>query len=202
MEKHLAKPAVPKRRANASVLSLKITLLNIKPPIWRRIMVPGSMTLADLHQAIQIVMGWGDCHLHAFNVEGRRYGDPDITDEVTDERRMTLNAVAKSGITRFAYDYDFGDNWEHAILIEKAPPATTATAYPACVGGKRNCPPDDCGGPWGYAEMLEVIADPTHPRHNDQIEWLGGDFDPEAFSVAKADAALGSAFGRRPATPT
>jgi hypothetical protein len=164
--------------------------------------MPGSMTLADLHLAIQITMGWGDCHLHDFDVGGEQYGDPNTTDDVASERRLTLNALVKSGVTRFAYTYDFGDDWEHAILIEKAPPANDAKAYPACVGGKRNGPPEDCGGVWGYAELLEILANPAHPQHEEQLEWVGGEFDPKAFSVAAADAALASAFGRKASMPS
>lgn len=201
-------PTIPRQSANRpmtgvrkpaakGVLSLKVTLRNTKPPIWRRILVPGSMTLADLHIAIQIVMGWHACHLHEFDVAGERYGDPSTTDEVADERRLTLNIVVKAGITRFAYTYDFGDDWEHAILIEKAPPAHAATAYPACIAGKRNCPPEDSGGTWGYAELLEILADPAHPQHEEQLEWLGCSFDPEAFSVADADTLLGAGFRRK-----
>lgn len=193
----MAKTAVPKKPAGAGILSLKVTLRNTKPPIWRRILMPGSMTLADLHVAIQIAMGWGDCHLHHFDLDGKLFGDPDTTDDVADEGHLTLNAMVKSGVNRFAYTYDFGDDWEHAILIEKAPPASDAKAYPACVGGKRNGPPEDCGGPWGYAELLDILADPARPEHEEQLRWVGGEFDPEAFSVAAADAMLALTFRRQ-----
>lgn len=197
----LAKTAAPKKTAGTAVLSLKVTLRNTKPPIWRRILMPGSMTLGDLHLAIQIAMGWYDSHLHDFDVDGQRYGDPSTTDDVVNERRLTLNALVKSNVTRFAYTYDFGDNWEHAILIEKAPPIGAATAYPACIAGKRACPPEDCGGTWGYTELLEILADPAHPQHEEQLEWLDNAFEPEAFSVATADAALATAFGRNEPPP-
>jgi len=199
----VAKPAPPKRPAAAGMLSLKVTLRNTKPPIWRRILMPGSMTLADLHMAIQAAMGWYGCHLHDFDVGGRRYGDPSDTDDfdddddVADESRLRLNALVRSGVTRFRYTYDYGDRWEHEILIEKAPPAGPARALPACVAGKRNCPPEDCGGPWGYAELLEILADPGHPQHDEQLEWVGGEFDPEDFSVEDANAMLAAAFGRK-----
>jgi hypothetical protein len=192
----LAKTAAPKKRAHTNVLSLKVTLRNIRPPIWRRILMPSNMTLEDLHFAIQNVMGWDNSHLHDFDIGGERYGDPSNTDDVINERRLTLDAVAKSGVTRFAYTYDFGDNWEHAILIEKKPPSSGAKAYPACVAGKRNCPPEDCGGPWGYASLLEILANPAHPEHDEQLEWLGEEFDPEAFSVDYADAMLAAVFRR------
>jgi Plasmid pRiA4b ORF-3-like protein len=153
-EMTLVKPASLKKPAAAAVLSLKVTLRNTKPPIWRRIVMPASMTLAELHLAIQTAMGWYNCHLHEFDVDGRRYGDPSHTDDwddeaVADESRLRLSALARSGVTRFRYTYDFGDRWEHDILIEKASPTGAMKARPACTAGKRNCPPEDCGGPWG-----------------------------------------------------
>ena len=196
-ETALAKAAANKQGTATDVLCLKITLRHIKPPIWRRILVPGCMTLADLHLAIQAAMGWQNGHLHAFDINGEQYGDPSMMDDVASERRLKLNTLANSGVTRFTYTYDFGDDWEHDILIEKAPPAHTAKAVPACIGGKRNCPPEDCGGAWGYAELLPILADPANPRHDEMREWLGEDFDPEAFSVEDADTSLAAFFARK-----
>jgi hypothetical protein len=193
----MAKNAAPKKRAAIDVLSLKVTLRNTKPPIWRRIVMPGTMNLYDLHTAIQVTMGWEDSHLHAFDVGGRQYGDPATTDDVADEASLTLNGLVKSGISRFRYSYDFGDDWEHDVLIEKAPAANSATAYPACVAGKRSCPPEDCGGPWGYEQLLTILADPGHKQYEEQREWIGEDFDPEAFSVSEADTILAAAFRRK-----
>nr|WP_294544582.1 plasmid pRiA4b ORF-3 family protein [uncultured Rhodopila sp.] len=193
----MAKAAAQKQGAASGVLCLKITLRHVKPPIWRRVLMPGGMTLADLHLAIQAVMGWGDSHLHAFDINGEQYGDPTTTDDVASERRLTLSTLARNGVTRFTYTYDFGDDWEHDILIEKAPPAHSAKAFPACIGGKRNCPPEDCGGAWGYAELLPILADPANPRHDEMREWLGEDFDPEAFSVEDADTSLAAFFARK-----
>jgi len=180
----------PKSSAGDGVVSLKITLRNIKPPVWRRLLVQGGMTLGDLHHAIQAAMGWHDCHLHAFEIDGRQYGDPRTVDDVANEKRLTVNGLMKSGISSFAYTYDFGDNWEHIIAIEKTQPAIAGQSYPACIAGARNCPPEDCGGPWGYQELLEVLADPAHPEHAEQIEWIDEEFDPDAFSVETADAML------------
>jgi Plasmid pRiA4b ORF-3-like protein len=196
----MARTAAQKKPTDADVLSLKVTLRHIRPPIWRRILVPRDMTLADLHRAIQAVMGWEDAHLHSFSVGGRQYSDPAMLPDAANEARVTLNSLARSGTTRFTYTYDFGDDWEHDILIEKRPPATAAKAYPACVAGKRNCPPEDCGGPWGYEELLAALADPNHPEHAERLEWLGEAFDPEDFAVAHADVVLGAAF-RRPRPP-
>jgi hypothetical protein len=192
----MAKTVRSNRLADTSVISLKVTLRGTRPSVWRRILMPGGMTLGDLHRAIQAAMGWEDCHLHAFDIGGRQYGDRRSVDDVADEDRLMLNGLLKSGMTRFAYTYDFGDNWEHAVLIEKTLPTNPAIAYPACVAGKRNCPPEDCGGPWGYQHLLEVLANPAHPEHAEQSEWLGEEFDPEEFSSAIADATLAARFDR------
>jgi hypothetical protein len=193
----VAKAVLAKNSAGKTVISLKVTLRGVKPPIWRRLLMPGTMTLGDLHDAIQAVMGWGDCHLHAFVIDGRQYGDQTTTDDVANENRLTLNGVLKSGVARFTYTYDFGDNWEHMVTIEKPRPEEDGRSYPACVAGARNCPPDDCGGIWGYEHLLEVLADPGHPERADQIEWLGGEFDPEEFSVEATDAALAAHCRRK-----
>ena len=132
--------------------------------------MPGEMTLGDLHQAIQAAMGWDGGHLHAFHIAGRQYGDPDSLDEVADEEGLTLNKVLNTGVSRFTYTYDFGDNWEHTVLIERPRRPLEAGRYPACIAGKRNCPPEDCGGPWGYQDLLAVLADPTHPEYLERVE--------------------------------
>lgn len=193
----MAKTAEPKNNAEESVIQLKVTLRGTKPPVWRRLLMPGRMTLGDLHQAIQAAMGWDDSHLHAFDIGGRHYGDRHSVDDVTDETRLTLNGLLKSGATRFAYTYDFGDNWEHAITVEKIQPAAEGKSYPACIAGKRNCPPEDCGGAWRYRHLLEVLADPAHPEHRERVEWIAEDFDPDDFAFEIADAALAARFYRK-----
>ena len=192
----MVKIAARKSNAGKTPLSLKVTLRGTKPPVWRRLLIPGEMTLGDLHQAIQAAMGWHDSHLHAFDIAGREYGDPDSVDDVADEERLTLNGVLNSGVTRFTYTYDFGDNWEHAVLIERTRRPLEAGSYPACIAGKRNCPPEDCGGPWGYQDLLAVLADPAHPDHPERVEWVGEDFDPEEFAIEVANARLAARFGR------
>jgi Plasmid pRiA4b ORF-3-like protein len=173
------------------VVSLKVTLEGLRPPIWRRVLVPGAITLGGLSEVILAAMGWDGGHLHAFNVAGRRYGDPGLVDDVADEDRMTLNGLIKAHVKRFTYTYDFGDGWEHIVAIEKIQPATYGQGYPLCVAGKRNCPPEDCGGVWGYAELMEILADPAHPERAERVEWLGGeDFDPEAFDIERTNARL------------
>ncbi len=155
------------------------------------------MTLDHLHRAIQAAMGWDGGHLHLFDIDGEQYGDRRSVDDIADENRLTLNRLLRSGVRRFDYVYDFGDHWQHAVVIEKTLPASDALACPACVAGKRNCPPEDCGGPWGYRDLLEVLADPAHPQHAEQSEWVDDDFDPEAFDVAIADAKVAALFNRK-----
>jgi hypothetical protein len=193
----MAKTTEPKSSAAKSVVSLKVTLRGTKPPVWRRLLVPGGMTLGDLHRAIQAAMGWHDSHLHAFDIDGRQYGDPHTVDDVVSEHRLTLNGLMKSGIARFAYTYDFGDNWEHVVAIEKTQPALEGKSYPTCVAGARNCPPEDCGGFWGYQHLLEILADPAHPEREEQIEWIGEEFDPNEFAVEIANATLAAHFSQK-----
>ena len=184
-------------RQAESIVRLKVTLRGIRPPIWRRLLVPGRMTLGDLHHVIQAAMGWDDGHLHVFDIAGRQYSDPQAVDDVADEERLTVNGVVRSGASRFTYTYDFGDDWEHVIVIEGKQPPIDGRSYPACVAGKRNCPPEDCGGCWGYQELLAILADPVHPRRQEWVEMIGDDFDPEAFSIEAADARVATRFGRR-----
>jgi hypothetical protein len=167
------------------VYQLKITLRNFRPPIWRRVLVPASITLYKLHQIIQVAMGWTDSHLHQFII-GREYysiPSPDDWEPVKDERRYRLYQIAPAEKSKFVYEYDFGDSWEHEILVEKIVPAEPGKKYPVCVAGKRACPPEDVGGVWGYAEFLEAISNPDHEEHESYLEWAGGEFDPEAFDI-------------------
>ena len=193
----MAKATEPKTSAAKTIVSLKVTLRGVKPPIWRRLLVPGAMTLGDLHHAIQAAMGWFDGHLHAFDIGGKQYGDRSTVDDVADERRLTVNGLIESGIGRFTYTYDFGDDWEHIVAIEKTQPAYEGKSYPTCVAGARHCPPEDCGGIWGYQHLLEVLADPSHPEYDEQIEWVREDFDPDEFSVETTDARIAARIGRK-----
>lgn len=193
----MARTSAPKRAASTSIFRLKVTLRGLKPPVWRRLLVPGTLTLGELHTAIQEVMGWEDCHLHAFGIAGEQYGDRRMVDDVADENRVTLNSLARSGVVRFAYTYDFGDNWEHTIAIEKAKPTDEAKPYPVCIAGKRSCPPEDCGGVWGYQDLLAILADPGHPQHADYAEMVDQDFDPDAFHPEYANVMLAARFRQK-----
>lgn len=183
----IRKAATRKEAVDDEVFQLKVTLRDIKPPIWRRVLVDGSATLDEVHDVIQAAFGWWGYHLHEFRVGGREYGEPDPdwnTSPVLDETRYRLGELAAEG-DKLRYVYDFGDDWDHDVVVEKVLTRSEVDVVPACTGGKRACPPEDCGGTWGYQEYLSAIADPSHPRHAELIEWRGRDFDPEAFDPAE-----------------
>jgi hypothetical protein len=183
------------KKRSEKVYQFKITLKGIKPPIWRRIVVPETYTFWDLHVAIQDAMGWLDMHLHDFEIfspsAGRKVfiGIPDEDFEIA---RKTL-AGWKHKISGYfsmenkkaEYVYDFGDDWEHTVNLEKILPLEAGVNYPVCTAGKRSCPPEDCGGVWGYGDLLEIIANPDDERYEEMLEWLGEDFDPEYFDVTE-----------------
>jgi hypothetical protein len=171
---------------------LKVTIDGIRPPVWRRVLVPSSITLGRLHQVIQEAFGWWDYHLHEFEIDGVRYGTDDDEgwgEPPRDEHRAKLGKVAAKG-ARFIYLYDFGDGWEHRIEVEDVVPLEPGTTYPRCVTGRRARPPEDVGGTWGYAEFLEAIADPRHKQHDEMLEWVGGSFDAELFDLAETNASF------------
>lgn len=175
-----------------SVHQLKVTLLHASPPIWRRIAVPSDMPLGGLHYVLQLAMGWTDSHLHEFRVGKTTYGDPEMLQELgdADEWEAPLARVAPRRGSRVRYTYDLGDNWEHDILVEKVGPPEAGMPYPVCLAGERASPPDDCGGVWGYADLLEALADPKHPEHDGMMEWSGGPIDPEAFDPDEVNRQL------------
>ena len=174
---------------------LRITLANIEPRIWRRIVVPGSVTLAKLHNIIQIAMGWGNDHLYLFTVVREQYGEgmgasTDFSEsKVSNAKRVELQDVALRKGAKLLYEYDMGDGWEHQLVVEKI--ADGAPEAIRCLEGARACPPEDCGGPFGYAELLEIISDPEHPECEDRRAWLGEDFSPEDFDLAAVNRRLG-----------
>jgi hypothetical protein len=180
--------------AEKFVYQLKVTLDDSKPPIWRRVLVSEKVTLYELHQIIQIVMGWTNSHLHMFLLGEQIYGDP-ADDEFGDlgtknETRYRLNQLGLHEKSKFSYEYDFGDSWDHTILVEKILPEEKGARYPVCVKGKRACPPEDVGGVWGYDDFLQAVTDPEHEEHDEYLEWIGDDFDPEAFDLDEVNEVL------------
>jgi len=176
----------PKRKPGPKLIhQIKITLQGIEPPIWRRFQVPADIRLSMLHGVIQDVMGWEDDHLHQFFIDGKCYGDARLADQegVDNEDRIKLNQVIQTKGGSFIYEYDFGDSWEHRLEVEEILFAEPDARYPRCVAGERACPPEDCGGVWGYADLLDAIKDPAHPEHEERSEWLDDDFDPEEFDL-------------------
>ncbi len=172
---------------DSHVYQLKVTLLEVEPPIWRHFQVLGQSTLYDVHCVLQIVMGWQECHLHEFILGDARYStlydDADLAEDVTEDDEVTLAQVAANEGMKFTYLYDFGDGWKHEILVQKILEPEPRGTYPVCLGGERACPPEDCGGTPGYEEFLEGIRDPEHEEHDDMLRWVGGSFDPEAFDI-------------------
>lgn len=166
------------------IYRLKVTLRHVAPPVWRRMEVSADTKLGKFHRILQAAMGWTDAHLHAYRVGEACYGipDPDYPDDMKNERHVRLDQIAGEG-DKLIYEYDFGDGWEHELKIEKAFPAEAAVHYPRCTGGSRACPPEDCGGPPGYERLLGILSDTKHKEHKEIREWIGGDFDPEAFDL-------------------
>ncbi len=174
-----------------TVYQLKITLLEVDPPIWRRLLVAADATLGDLNFILQAAMGWTNSHLHQFTIDGVDYSDPGAeVDGAEDEFAVTLADVVPAERLRFNLLYDFGDAWDHEITVEKILPREAGKRYPLCVAGERARPPEDCGGVWGYGDFLEAIQDPEHEEHDAMLEWIGGSFDPEAFDVAALNKRL------------
>lgn len=186
------------KKNDQQVYQFKISLKDIKPPIWRKIQVPESYTFWDLHVAIQDAMGWYDYHLHAFNIVNPQTGIKEqigipyeeilayeeFGEVILPGWKTPLSSYFSLQNKRASYDYDFGDGWEHRILLEKILPYNADQKYPLCIAGERACPPEDCGGIWGYENLLEIIKDPNHEEHTRMMEWLGGSFNPEEFRSA------------------
>ena len=175
-----------------SIYQIKISLIGAKPPIWRTVLVASDLGLDAFHDVIQVAMGWTNSHLHQFIDNKKSYSIPDEDFELEseDETQYKLFQLLKKEKDTLTYEYDFGDSWEHKILLEKILPYDSKTLLPVCIKGKRACPPEDCGGIWGYEELLEIISDPKHPEHEDILEWLGGGFDPDEFDLEEINGDL------------
>lgn len=177
--------------ALGDVFELRIQLRDIEPEVWRRLLVPAEVPLGVLHELIQVSFGWQNSHLHDFMVGNIRIGMSDVEDEMfcIDEFAAPLGAVANVGNT-FLYRYDFGDDWEHDVMVERI--CSDGGGVITCTGGARACPPEDCGGTRGYANLLEILADSRHPEHQETKTWVGRRFDPEKFDMAAVNRKLGT----------
>ena len=239
--------------SRSSIYQIRVTLDGSKPPIWRKLAVPSSIVLGELHEVIQIAMGWTNSHMHQFILRGKKpkprplpprtrgtsvaevidlpdgrkgcvlstrpagndepetpakadtswpgtsdryfltkvtpWGEPTEL-EGEDEEAVTLGEVCPKVKSKLIYEYDFGDGWEHTIEVQKIIDPEPGVEYPVCLGGKKACPPEDCGGIWGYYHLLETITDPDADDHEDMVEWLGVDFDPDAFDLEEANTIL------------
>ena len=162
---------------------LHIELANVEPKVWRDLVVPCTTSLSALHQIIQVVMGWQDSHLHEFQFGTARYGqpDPDEPDAVRTEREVSLSEALGS-LSSFHYLYDFGEDWHHKVTVKEVLNEAGRKEL-RCLAGENACPPEDVGGPWGYAEFLAAIQDPHHEEHRDMLDWHGDRFDPTAFDI-------------------
>lgn len=187
---------ISKRRSSKKtdcVFQVKITLRGIDPPIWRRIQTK-DCSLEKLHALIQVAMGWEFEHPYRFEIGGVEFADveTDEEEEVRDVRATKLSDVtpASHRRPRLYYEYDFGDEWVHQLIVEERLSPQTSVAYPLCIAGARACPPEDCGGPWGYAELLEALQDSNLPQHGERLEWVGGEFDSEAFDLKTVNKRL------------
>jgi len=184
-------------QTTGDVREIEVLLLGTDPRIWRRFAVRADITLAALHDVVQVVMGWTDSHLHQFTATDRkRYGPRlpamglGLEDDTLDERKARLCDVAPARGAKLLYEYDFGDGWEHALKVLKVGPPEPGVRYPVCLAGERACPPEDCGGVWGYYDFLQAMADPKHEQHDEMVEWHGCGFDADAFDLDAVNAML------------
>jgi len=179
---------------DSHIYQLKITLDDIQPSIWRRIQVPGDVSLFKLHFILQIAMGWTNSHLHEFLIGSQYYGDPEDdelgTRRTKREKHYWLEQVIPGEGFQFSYLYDFGDGWQHTIVVEDILEREEGRQYPTLLDGERACPPEDVGSSGGYEHMLEAVRDPQHEEHEDYLAWTGGGFDPEAFDRQRVDEEL------------
>jgi len=186
--------ASEKKQKESKIYQIKVTLKYSHPPIWRRIQVAGETTFHELHYILQRVMGWDDSHLHQFIIGDRTYGGSDDEFGAAPRRRdsgsLAVGEVVRHEKSKFIYEYDFGDSWQHVLLVERILPLEEGVQYPRCLAGRGACPPEDCGGVYGYYAKLEALRDPKHPEHKEIIDWMNEDFDPEAFDLEDVNARL------------
>jgi len=181
-----------RRKSTAGIYTLRIELQHIEPLIWRRIHVLTDISLSKLHGVLQVVMGWTDSHLHSFRIGDQVYSNAEELEELNmlAEKGRNLGALLGNTIREFEYEYDFGDSWDHRIIVEAIAKPVADWPYPLCVAGERACPPEDVGGAPGYEEFLRAIADPSHEEHESMLVWIGGAFDPQGFDINSVNREL------------
>jgi len=173
------------------IYQIKITLNGTRPLIWRRILTNAHILLVDFHRILQTTMGWTNSHLHAFIDGSMEYAPVEFeVDGALYSRTVHLDEIMDEDNPEIVYEYDFGDGWEHTLLLEKVLPADNQQQIPVCIGGKRNCPPEDVGGIWGYGDMLKILKKPGHKEYQSYIEWLGYEFDPGYFNMDEINEQL------------
>lgn len=176
------------------IYQLKVGLVESKPLIWRKILVHDQTLLPEFHHILQTTMGWDNAHLHQFSNRNIIYSPPDEYNELpyTDYRKIKLNKLLKHINDHIVYEYDFGDGWEHEIVLEEVLNKESPQIYPLCIDGKNACPPEDCGGIGGYQNLLTILSNPAHQEYDEWIEWLGGEFDPKVFNIEEVNKMLHS----------
>ena len=174
---------------------VKGSILGIRPPVWRRLRIHGDVTLGDFHDILQAVMGWRRRHLHQFEFEGRLYAEkhPEFPRVYLDERKARLDDLLRAPKDRLNYEYDLGDGWLHAVVLEKVHGRHPDDPLCEVLAGKRACPPEDCGGPAGYNRLIEILEDEQDPEHDEMKKWVGA-FEPEAFDVDLVDRSVRRRF--------
>lgn len=181
-----------------TIYQIHVSLEEVQPQIWRQLLIPSNLLLSDLHNIIQTVMGWEDAHLHQF-IKNKmyytvQYPDDDFWDDDISidykKKKIRISDLLLKENEKIIYEYDFGDCWEHEILLEKILPIDNKQKYPVCLAGKMSCPPEDCGGAWGYMNMLEILNQPEHEEYNSYIDWLGDEFDPKYFDKDNINKSL------------
>jgi hypothetical protein len=180
---------------DTTIYQLNMSLIGIKPSIWRRFQVPANVHLHQFHLMLQAIMGWTNSHLYSFQVNGTEYGELDPDNEFDEldfvnSHKTRLNQVVLQKNASLIYIYDFGDGWQHKITVENILPVDISGRYPLCLAGARACPPEDCGGIGGYTELKKIIRNPRHKEYEEMMYWLGGSFDPEYFSLDHINRAL------------
>jgi hypothetical protein len=186
---------------DTTIYEINISLIGIRPTIWRRFLVPANVHLHRFHIMLQAIMGWTNSHLYSFQINGIEYGEPDSDNEFdeldfVDTHRTRLNQIVFQKKASFIYIYDFGDGWQHRLTVENILPVDTVGKYPQCLAGARAYPPEDCGGIGGYADLLNIIRKPRHKEYKEMMYWLGGSFDPEYFDINRINRALNRFYSR------